>query len=132
MQQLVAKFITSQKNKKTKVLETDIQNTLINNFASLPWGHYVIIMDYCKNDIEKAYFYVQTAIERRCSRNELSNLMYAKTYEREGGSVNNFSLTLKDYNIEDIKKITKDPYRFDLLGITEDYKERELNNALVN
>ena len=132
LQQLVAKCIGTSKTKQTDISETDLKNSLICNLAALPWGHYVVIMDYCKNNIDKAYFYVKKAIEGRYSRNELSNLMYAKTYEREGNSINNFPLTLKGYNPEDVKKISKDPYRFNLLGFTEDYQEREINDALVS
>lgn len=53
LQQLVAKFVEKKEDQQIDAVETDIQKSLIDSLASLPWGHYVIIMDHCKNAVEK-------------------------------------------------------------------------------
>lgn len=131
LQQLVAKFSNALDMNNEITSETEISERLINELAALPWGHYVIIMDHCKTNIQKAYFYVQKAISEKCSRNELMNLMYEKVYEREGKGINNFSITLSEHDTDEVKKISKDPYRFNLLELTDDYREKEINEALV-
>lgn len=44
---------------------------------------------------------------------------------------NNFELTLKQ-NSDLANNMMKEPYVFDLIELTEDYKEKELENKMLN
>ena len=97
----------------------------------IPWGHNKIILDKCKGNIEKALFYAQKTVENNWSRDVLLNFISTDLYEREGKAINNFELALPDTNKDLAKQITKDPYNFDFLTITNEYNEKELKDALI-
>lgn len=52
-------------------------------------------------------------------------------YDRKGQAVTNFSRTLPAPQSDLARDILKDPYIFDFLGLTDDIRERELENALL-
>ena len=62
----------------------------------------------------------------------LLNFLDTNLYEREGKAVNNFSSTLPDPMSDLAKAITRDPYNFAFAGITGEYNEKLLKNALLN
>jgi predicted nuclease of restriction endonuclease-like (RecB) superfamily len=51
-------------------------------------------------------------------------------FQSQGKAVNNFDRLLPDAQSDLAKETLKDPYNFDFLTLTENYKERELENAL--
>ncbi|WP_322645599.1 PDDEXK nuclease domain-containing protein [Chryseobacterium sp. YIM B08800] len=102
----------------------------INNLFLVPWRHHVEILIKCKN-LEEAHFYIKKTIENGWSRSVLLNMISGKLIESQGKTVNNFSKTLPDYESDLIRETLKDPYIFDFINITENYKERELENALT-
>lgn len=53
-------------------------------------------------------------------------------YERQGKAITNFKNTLPELSSDLASQLLKDPYQFDFLTLTENYKERELENALVD
>ena len=99
-------------------------------FFSVPWGHHLYIMSSCK-DINKALFYLQKTVENGWSRAVLLNFLDTDLYERQGKAVNNFSRFLPDTQSELAQQTLKDPYTFDFITLTENYKERELEDALT-
>jgi predicted nuclease of restriction endonuclease-like (RecB) superfamily len=99
-------------------------------FFSVPWGHHLYIMSSCK-DISKAVFYLQKTVENGWSRAVLLNFLDTDLYERQGKAVNNFSRFLPDTQSELAQQTLKDPYTFDFITLTENYKERELEDALT-
>lgn len=99
-------------------------------FFSVPWGHHLYIMSSCK-DINKAVFYLQKTVENGWSRAVLLNFLDTDLYERQGKAVNNFSRFLPDTQSELAQQTLKDPYTFDFITLTENYKERELEDALT-
>mgnify|MGYP006342018047 FL=1 len=99
-------------------------------FFSVPWGHHLYIMSSCK-DINKAVFYLQKKVENGWSRAVLLNFLDTDLYERQGKAVNNFSRFLPDTQSELAQQTLKDPYTFDFITLTENYKERELEDALT-
>ena len=101
-----------------------------NMFFSVPWGHHLYIMSSCK-DINKAVFYLQKTVENGWSRAVLLNFLDTDLYERQGKAVNNFSRFLPDTQSELAQQTLKDPYTFDFITLTENYKERELEDALT-
>lgn len=104
---------------------------LVAMLFSIPWGHHRYIIDKCK-DVDKALFFVRKIHENNWSRDVLLNFISTDLYEREGKSINNFELALPDVNRDLAKQITKDPYNFDFLTITNEYNEKELKDALID
>lgn len=96
----------------------------------IPWGHQRYIIDKCKF-VEEALFYVQKTILNGWSRAMLMNFIDADLYKSQGKSVNNFDRFLPDVQSDLAKETLKDPYNFDFLTLTENYKEKELEDALV-
>ncbi len=97
----------------------------------IPWGHHIQIFTKCKN-VTEALFYINKTIENGWSRAVLLNMISGNLYQSQGKAITNFSKTLPDYDSELVKQTFKDPYIFDFLNITENFKERELENALID
>lgn len=103
-----------------------------NNYIfCIPWGHTKLIIDRCKDNINKALFYTKKTIENNWSRAVLLNFLDTDLYERQGKAITNFSETLPAIQGELAQQLTKDPYSFDFLTLTEKYEEKELKNALI-
>ncbi|MCC8146829.1 MAG: PDDEXK nuclease domain-containing protein [Bacteroidales bacterium] len=102
-----------------------------NILFSIPWGHHIEIFTKCKS-IHEALFYVQKTIKNGWSRAMLMNFMDADLYHAQGKSINNFDKLLPDVQSDLAKETLKDPYNFDFLTLTENYKEKELEDALVD
>lgn len=98
--------------------------------GKIPWRHHVEIFTKSK-DYDEALFYIQKTIENGWSRNILSVQIESKLYERQGKAISNFKLILPESTSDLAQQLLKDPYNFDFLTITDYYKERELENALV-
>jgi len=97
----------------------------------IPWFHHVTIFTKCKN-VTEAIFYINKTIENGWSRAVLLNMISGNLYQSQGKAITNFSKTLPDYDSELVKQTLKDPYIFDFLNISENFKERELENALID
>ncbi len=103
-----------------------------NNIFLIPWGHHRYIIDKCRNDRQKALFYVNKVIENNWSRAMLLNFLDTDLYDRQGRAITNFQATLPAVQSDLAQAITKDPYNFDFLTLTEKYNERELKDALMD
>jgi predicted nuclease of restriction endonuclease-like (RecB) superfamily len=97
----------------------------------IPWGHNRTIIDKCKNNTDKALFYVRKTLENNWSRDVLLNFLDSDLYERQGKAITNFSDTLPEEQSDLAQAITKDPYNFDFLTLREKYDEKELKDALI-
>lgn len=97
----------------------------------IPWGHHRYIIDKCK-DREKALFFVRKTLENSWSRAVLLNYLDTELFERQGKAISNFSSTLPQIKSDLAQEMTKDPYSFDFLTITEGYHEKELKDALLD
>lgn len=98
----------------------------------IPWGHHRCIIDKCRKNKEKAIFFVKKTIENNWSRSVLLNFLDTNLYERQGKAITNFSKTLPAVQSDLAQEITKDPYNFDFLTLTERYDEKELKDALMD
>lgn len=96
----------------------------------IPWRHHVEIFSKCKS-VQEALFYVQKTIENGWSRAVLMNFIDADLYHSQGKAINNFDRLLPDVHSDLVKETLKDPYNFDFLTLTENFKEKELEDALV-
>ena len=102
-----------------------------NNLFSVPWGHHRFIIDKCKDNPQKALFYVHQTVENGWSRNMLLNFLDTNLYERQGKALTNFQRTLPEETSDLAQELTKDPYDFAFTGITERYNERLLKDKLL-
>lgn len=98
----------------------------------IPWGHHKYIIDKCGSDSEKATFYVDKVLENNWSRAVLLNWLDTDLYKRQGKAITNFSSQLPLAQGDLAQEITRDPYNFDFLTMTEGYNEKELKDALEN
>lgn len=105
----------------------DVEETFM-----IPWGHIIQIINKCKDNQEKALFYVHKTIENNWSRAVLLNFLDTDLYERHGKAITNFALTLPADQSDLAQAITRDPYNFDFLTIREKYDEKELKDALMD
>jgi len=96
----------------------------------IPWRHHIEIFTKCKT-VEEALFYVQKTIDNGWSRAVLMNFLEADLFAAQGKSQNNFSRLLPEPQSDLANQILKDPYNFDFLTLTENYKEKELEDALT-
>ena len=103
-----------------------------NIIFQIPWGHHKVIIDKCRNDRQKALFYVSKVIENNWSRALLLNFLDTDLYDRQGKAITNFQATLPAIQSDLAQAITKDPYNFDFLTLTEKYNEKELKDALMD
>lgn len=110
----------------------EISPQVVGKLCSIPWGHHRYIMDKCKNDVEKALFYVEKTLENNWSRAVLLNWLSTDLYERQGKALTNFGSVLPEPQDDLAQEITKDPYNFDFLTMREGYNEKELKDALEN
>ena len=98
--------------------------------ALIPWRHHVEIISKCKN-IKEAFFYIRKIIEENWSRAILIRNINSNLHKKQGKSINNFKNTLPALQSELASEILKDPYNLDFITVTDNYKERELENALL-
>ena len=96
----------------------------------IPWRHHVEIFTKCKS-VHEALFYVQKTIKNGWSRAVLMNFIEADLYNSQGKAINNFDRLLPDVQSDLAKEILKDPFNFGWLTLTENYKEKELEDALI-
>ena len=63
---------------------------------NIPWGHNKLIIDKCKNNPDKALFFVRETVENNWSRAVLLNFLDTNLYEHKGKAISNFSKALPD------------------------------------
>jgi len=98
--------------------------------AKLPWGHICILNDRVKTNEERRFYASKTA-ENNWSRNVLLNQIDSRLFDRQGKLQHNFERTLSQPQGDLARELFKDPYKFDFFQLSEDAKERDLENALI-
>jgi predicted nuclease of restriction endonuclease-like (RecB) superfamily len=98
--------------------------------ARLTWYHHITLLDKIK-DIDERLFYIKKTTENRWSRNVLVNQIEAKLYHRQGKAISNFTQTLPAPQSDLAREMLKDPYKFDFLNLSEEYFEKDMEDALV-
>lgn len=98
--------------------------------AQLPWGHNIMLFEKIK-DMNTRMIYANATIENGWSRNVLAMQIESKYHERIGNSTTNFNMALTSIDSDLANNILKDPYVFDFIELTNNYKEKELENAMI-
>ena len=99
--------------------------------AQVPWGHNIVLMEKIK-DKEIRKIYVEAILKNGWGRNMLSIQIDNGYHLRIGSSNNNFENTLPALDSDLVNYTIKDPYIFDFLSLQNEYKEKELENAMIN
>lgn len=81
---------------------------------------------------EQRIRYAQKAIENGRSRNMMVIHIERKLFEAQWKALTNFSKTLPKPSSDLASSLLKDPYNFDFLMLSEEAKEKEIEDALVN
>jgi len=98
--------------------------------AQLSWGHHCSLMDRV-NTYDERIFYMYKTLEQGWSRDVLNLQIRSNLFVRQGSSLTNFQTQLPDPQSDLAQQTLKDPYIFDFLTLTEDYQEKDLENALT-
>jgi predicted nuclease of restriction endonuclease-like (RecB) superfamily len=110
--------------------QTDADRIVQAPLAQITWYHHVTLLDKVHDDRERMFYITKTA-ENGWSRNVMVHQLESKLYERQGKAISNFTETLPAPQSDLAKEILKDPYKFDFLSLTEEYLEKDLEDALV-
>ena len=103
---------------------------VVAQLIQVPWGHNIAIVQKCKNS-DEALYYVNNTIKNGISRSVLIHQIESNLYGRDGKTITNFKTTLPPLQSDLAKEITKDPYNFDFLTLTQGYQEKELEDSLA-
>ncbi|MBO5513308.1 MAG: DUF1016 family protein [Mogibacterium sp.] len=104
----------------------------LNIAFCIPWGHMVLLLGRFRNNPQKMLFYVRKTLENGWSRAMLLNFLNTDLCERQEKTTTNFALTLPEKDSDLAQEITKDPYNFDFLALTDRYNEKEMKDALMD
>ena len=98
--------------------------------AQLPWGHNLLLIEKIK-DNETRKIYAEATIKNGWSRNVLAMQIESNYHLRIGSNINNFNNLLPSTDSDLANNSFKDPYIFDFITLKEDFKEKELEEALL-
>ncbi len=129
-QQLVGELKTTKSQQLVGESSVDKTKQIVSQIFMIPWGHNIAIIQKCKN-IDEAIYYVQNTLKNGISRSVLVHQIESNLYERNGKALTNFENTIPPIQSDLAKEITKDPYNFDFITLTNDYQEKELEDALT-
>ena len=99
--------------------------------AQVPWGHNIVLMEKI-NNMEIRKIYLQSIIKNNWGRGMLMHQIESKYHLRIGNSNNNFKISLPKNDSDLANYIVKDPYVFDFISLNNNYKEQELENAMID
>ncbi len=129
--------IQDDNNQRSTILHpagAEFENTLNSEqfpslFAFVPWKHHVEIISKCKS-IEEAVFYLKLTVSESLSKQGLMNCIKTKLYMVRGGAVSNFKDKLPLPQATLAQELTRSNYDFSFIRLPQEYRERDLENAL--
>jgi predicted nuclease of restriction endonuclease-like (RecB) superfamily len=99
--------------------------------AKLSWYHHITLLDRVK-DREARLFYINKTVENGWSRNVMVHQIESGLHKRQGKLITNFKNTIASEQSELVQQLFKDPYKFDFISLSEEAKERDIENALID
>lgn len=121
LQQAVAK------TQNTEIQEITFLQPVV---AKIPWTHHTLILDKVKTEKERL-FYIEKTVENKWTKNVLTLQLNNQLHLRQGNAITNFKDTLPMVNSELANEHFKSKYIFDFVSLSEEAKERDLENALI-
>jgi predicted nuclease of restriction endonuclease-like (RecB) superfamily len=98
--------------------------------AEIGWTHNLIIMERCKEDLQRE-FYIRMTRKYGWAKNVLINHIENQTYEKTLTNQTSFDKAIPDELRQQAKLAIKDEYIFDFLELGEEHTERQLEQALL-
>ena len=98
--------------------------------AEIGWTHNVIILEKCKDDLQRE-FYLRMTRKFGWTKNVLTHQIENQTYEKTLLNQTTFDRTVSAESSKHAKLAIKDEYTFDFLELAEEHSERELERALI-
>jgi predicted nuclease of restriction endonuclease-like (RecB) superfamily len=83
-------------------------------------------------DINERVFYLTETAKNGWSRDTMLLQIKGNLYNRKGQAITNFKETLPAPQSDLAQQTIKDPYLFDFLNLTDDIKERDIENQLID
>jgi len=99
--------------------------------ALIPWRSNITLLDKLTDPALRLY-YAQKTIEHGFGKDMLVLQIETRLHQREGASINNFSISLPPIQSDLTAQIFKDPYIFDFLGTADPRLEAELEQKLID
>jgi predicted nuclease of restriction endonuclease-like (RecB) superfamily len=99
--------------------------------AQIPWRSNITLLDKLKDPAIRLW-YAQKTLEHGFGKDMLVFQIESKLHIRQGNAVNNFNEALPPVDSDLAAQSFKDPYIFNFIGNTQDIKERELEQKLVD
>lgn len=97
----------------------------------LPWGHVRALLDGLDNADDRDW-YARMAVTQGWSRDVLRFQIQSDLRGRVGIAPSNFAQVLPQQESELAQQLTKDPYVFEVAGLTERISEHDLEQALID
>jgi len=98
--------------------------------GEISWTKNVIIMQRCKNDIQRE-FYIRTTKKFGWTKDVLINQLEAGAFELYMANQTNFDKAVTEKYRHQAKLAVKDEYSFDFLELGEEHSEKELERVLL-
>lgn len=98
--------------------------------AELPWYHHLALLQKL-DAADLRLWYAAAAVERGWSRDVLALQIEGRFHERAGRAVTNFAAAMTPERSDLAQQATRDPYLFDFIGATDTWREREVEEKLV-
>ena len=98
--------------------------------GEISWAKNLLIMGRCKDDLQRE-FYLRATARFGWTKAVLQHQIDSQSYEKYLLNQTNFDQTLPPEIRNQAILAVKDEYTFDLMGLTEEHDERELEQALV-
>lgn len=99
--------------------------------ARLPWRSNLTLLEKLDQP-DLRLWYAHQALEQGLSKDMLALQIESRLYERQGGALNNFAVSLPPQASDMVAQVFKDPYLFDFLGTAPMRREAELEQKLVD
>src|SRR3990167_1810572 len=100
-------------------------------FFHIPWSHNVILLTKLKEDLHRLWYAEQTLVNG-WSREALEDWIKSDLISRQGKAVTNFAEKLPSPQSQLAQEILKDPYNFEFLTLAGGYREKELEQGLLD
>ncbi len=98
--------------------------------AEIGWTHNLLIMEKCKDDLERE-FYIRMTRKYGWTKNVLLHQIENQSYEKMLLNQSNFEATLPAAIHSQAKLAIKDEYTFPFLELGDKYSERQLEAAIL-
>ena len=106
------------------------RTNLLTLLAEISWSKNLLIMNRCKDDLERE-FYIRATARFGWTFAVLQHQIDSKSYESYLLNQTSFDQTLPPEIKAQAVLAVKDHYTFDFLGLAEEHSERELETALI-